>query len=108
MSKKSTESQLAEDYTLHGIDGDDWGDSEPLVQPIRREVTLSVRFSREEIAAIRSAAERAGVKPTAFIRELAVTTATDSGTEKPRRALDEAIDVLARDLDRLRRAAHAA
>jgi hypothetical protein len=108
VSKKTTESQLAEDYNLHGVNADDWGEAEPLAQPVRREVTLSVRFSREEIAAIRAAAHMAGVKPTAFIRELAVTTATGSGAQTPKKALNEAIDILARDLDHLRRAARAA
>ena len=38
----------------------------------RLAVTLSVRFSREELDAVRAAAQRAQMKPTAFIGQAAL------------------------------------
>ncbi|GAB3049563.1 plasmid mobilization protein [Sediminivirga luteola] len=38
----------------------------------RRQVTISVRFSEEEIAALRNRAEELGIKVTAFIRAAAL------------------------------------
>jgi hypothetical protein len=39
---------------------------------VRRNVTISVRFSDEEISELRARAERAGVKVTSFIRAAAL------------------------------------
>lgn len=104
MNNKLTEAQLAEQYDAHGA-GENWETPEPLTQPTRREVTLSVRFSADEIAAIRHAAKQTHEKPTAFIRAAALSIAGHS-TEPPNKALDEAIEKLAKDLDQLRNAAH--
>jgi hypothetical protein len=60
--------KLAEKYTDSDINVDEWGPAHSVTHPGRRQVTLSVRFSEEEIAAVRTAAHQAGVKPTAFIR----------------------------------------
>lgn len=106
MTVSFSEAQLAEHYRVNGIDPDEWASPQALTPPARRQITLSVRFSEEEITAIREAAQRAGVKPTAFIRTRALATTAGSG--QPPNTIDAAIDVLARDLDRLRHAAHAA
>jgi len=107
MTVSLSEAQLAEHYRVNGIDPDEWASPQALTPSARRQITLSVRFSEEEITAIREAAQRAGVKPTAFIRTRALATTAKSPTQPPN-TIDAAIDVLARDLDRLRHAAHAA
>ena len=48
----------------------DLGREEPLV--VRRNVTISVRFSEDEIAELRSRAETAGAKVTSYIRAAAL------------------------------------
>ncbi|MGH3546112.1 MAG: plasmid mobilization protein [Mycobacteriales bacterium] len=101
-----SEAQLAEQYSTNGIDPAEWASPQALTPSARRQITLSVRFSEEEITAIRKAAQRAGVKPTALIRTRALATGVENSTQPPN-TIDAAIDVLARDLDRLRHAAHA-
>ncbi|HEY7814292.1 MAG TPA: hypothetical protein VIC62_13705 [Nakamurella sp.] len=79
----------------------EWGEPEPVLQPERLEVTLSVRFRSAEIATIRSRAAAAGLKPTAYIRQCTLTV------EQPpidRARISRTVDALARDLDDLRRA----
>lgn len=77
-----------------------WGPAQP-VTPERLEVTISVRFTASEIAALRARAEAAGVKPTTYIRRLALAAdepPLDGGQ------LTRLLDVLTRDLDDLRHA----
>ena len=56
----------------HRDDMDQWGDLEPIRKPERLDVTTSVRFTADEIAAVRQHALEAGLKPTVFIREAAL------------------------------------
>jgi hypothetical protein len=71
-SEQQSEADIAERYYERRHEDRDWGEPERLVQPARLDVTLSVRFSREELGAVRTAAEQAGIKPTAFIRQAAM------------------------------------
>jgi len=86
-----TEAELAEYYTRtqHTSDFDE-GEEVPVT--VRRTVTISVRFSDEEIAELRARAEQAGVKVTSFIRAAAL----EASSPVDRAALGE----LARDLER--------
>jgi len=70
--EQTSEAELAERYYERRHEDSDWGEPQALEKPARLDVTLSVRFTREELEAVRGAAERAGVKPTAFIRQAAV------------------------------------
>ena len=76
------------------INDADWG--EPVPATVRRNVTLSVRFSDEEIAAIR--AEAAGMKVTAYIRQ----AATSAGETIDREKVARAVDAVSSDLERVR------
>ncbi len=66
------EDQLADYDHDHRDDMDQWGDLEPIRKPERLDVTISVRFTADEIAAVRQRALEAGLKPTVFIREAAL------------------------------------
>ncbi|MDN5797757.1 MAG: hypothetical protein L0H79_18695 [Intrasporangium sp.] len=79
----------------------DWGEPEPLRKPERLDVTLSVRFTPSEIATIRSRAEAAGLKPTAYIRQCSLAA---ERAPIDRALITRTVDALARDLDDLRRA----
>jgi len=72
---------------------------QPVPVTVRRNVTISVRFSAEEIAAIRERAETAGMKVTAYIREVAVSAGEPIDRDKVARA----VDAVSSDLDRVRR-----
>jgi len=67
-----TEDRLADYDHDHRDDMDQWGDLEPIRKPERLDVTISVRFTADEIAAVRQRALEAGLKPTVFIREAAL------------------------------------
>lgn len=74
----------------------DWGDPVPAM--VRRNVTISVRFSADEIAAIRQHADAAGMKVTAYIRQAALSSgkpSTEPRLREPRAASN--------DLDRIKR-----
>lgn len=96
----ATDAELAKYYDQHR--GGDWGQPKPIRRPERRDVTLSVRFTAAEIAAIRARAETAGLKPTAYIRRCALEV-----EERPidRGKLTQSVAALARDLEDLRQAA---
>lgn len=68
---KKTEAELA-DYYNRTQDTSDFDDGEEVSITVRRDVTISVRFSVEEIAELRARAEEAGVKVTPFIRAAAL------------------------------------
>jgi predicted DNA binding CopG/RHH family protein len=72
-TEQMTEAELAEHYDTHR-DADEWGESEHVERPERREVTISVRFTEREITEIRDRAEQVGMKPTAYIREVVLRT----------------------------------
>ena len=70
-SPEMTEAQLADFYgRTHDLSEFDQTQAQPL--EVRRAVTISVRFSEEEIAALRRKADAAGLKVTAFIRGAAL------------------------------------
>jgi uncharacterized protein (DUF1778 family) len=71
-TEQQSEAEIAERYYERQDEDGDWDEPEPLDKPARLEVTLSVRLTREELEAVRTAAEQAGIKPTAFIRQAAV------------------------------------
>lgn len=90
MNMPKSEAELAEYYYAHGDDEDMWGEPEPVQQPERLDVTLSVRFTRTEVEAIRAAADSVGKKPTVFIRDAALNQTHPVDMER-----------LSADLDRL-------
>lgn len=96
----ASDAELAEYYDTHH-DGEPWDVPRP-VSSDRLDVTISVRFTAAEIATIRARAEAAGVKPTVYIRRLAL--AGEQST-LDRGQLWRMVDVLTRDLDQLRQAA---
>lgn len=73
-AKATTENELAKHYDkTRDLSDFDGGEAEPV--EVRRSVTLSVRFSDEELAILRQRAEEAGVKVTAYIRAAALQQA---------------------------------
>ncbi|PZS23460.1 MAG: hypothetical protein DLM54_01305 [Acidimicrobiales bacterium] len=80
----------------------DGGDSQPVQRPERLEITISVRFTPGEIAAIRTRAQDAGLKPTAYIRRCALA---EEVPPIDRGQLSRSVDALSRNLEDLRRAA---
>jgi len=66
----ATDAELA-DYYNSRHDGAGWAEPQPVQRPERLDMTISVRFTPAEIAAIRSRAAAAGLKPTAYIRHCA-------------------------------------
>lgn len=92
-----TEAQLAEYYQAHRDDTEEWDPAEPVTRPGRLDVTISVRFTAAEIAAVRERAGEAGMKPTAFIRESAL------GVDAPlnRGLLAKTFDRLRSDVEQL-------
>ncbi len=97
MTGAMTEADLAEYYN-RTQDTSDFDEGEEVPITVRRNVTISVRFSVEEIAELRARAEQAGVKVTSFIRAAAL----EATSPVDRIALGE----LARDLEQ--RAHHVA
>ncbi|MDP9445055.1 MAG: BrnA antitoxin family protein [Actinomycetota bacterium] len=88
---KKTEAELADYYNeTRDLSGFDEQNAVPVT--VKRSVTISVRFSDEEIAELRARAEQAGVKVTSFIRAAAL----EAASPVDRIALGE----LARDLER--------
>ncbi len=70
-TKQMTEAQLAEYYDqTHDVSEFDEDAAYPT--EVRRNVTISVRFSEEEIARLRAQADALGMKVTALIRSAAL------------------------------------
>lgn len=65
-----TEGDIAERYNGTGDVSDFSGETEPV--EVRRNVTISVRFSAHEMESLRTKAEAVGTKVTAFIRAAAL------------------------------------
>lgn len=85
-----TEVELA-DYYNETEDVSEFVEENAVPVTVKRSVTISVRFSDEEIAELRTRAEQAGVKVTSFIRAAAL----EASSPVDRAALGE----LARDLE---------
>jgi predicted component of type VI protein secretion system len=100
-SDQTTETQLAERYYERRDDDGEWGEPEPLEKPARLEVTLSVRFTADEINALRAAADKAGIKPTAFIRQAAMAALAHRPVDRARveQDLKQAVELM-RDAQR--------
>lgn len=99
----ATDPELADYYDAHHAD-EQWGKPTPLPADRtsdRLDVTISVRFSAAEIAAVRARAEAAGVKPTTYIRRCVLA---DERPPLDRGQVSRLVDNLARELDDLRRA----
>jgi uncharacterized protein (DUF1778 family) len=90
MSEKArdmTEAELASYYDrTHDLSEFEDGDEFPV--EIRRNVTISVRFSEEEIALLRARAEAAGEKVTAYIRAAALQQAAPLDRARLRKAFE--------------------
>jgi hypothetical protein len=97
----ASDAELADYYDQHREQAL-WGQPQPAERPGRLDVTISVRFTAAELAAIRVRAEAAGLKPTAYIRDCALT-AGQPPIDRVR--LSRSVAALTRDLDDLRRAA---
>jgi uncharacterized protein (DUF1778 family) len=71
MTKAKSEAELAAFYNeTEGLSEFDLEHPESVT--VKRSITISVRFSIDEIAALRERAEAAGVKVTSFIRAAAL------------------------------------
>lgn len=90
MTEAMTEAELA-DYYNRTQNTSDFDEGEEVPITVRRNVTISVRFSEVEIAELRARAEEAGVKVTSFIRAAAL----EATSPVDRAALGQ----LARDLE---------
>ncbi|WP_445256329.1 plasmid mobilization protein [Nocardioides aurantiacus] len=90
MTKKS-EAEFA-DYYDKTEDVSEFDPEHPESLTVRRNVTISVRFSDGEISELRARAERAGVKVTSFIRAAALEATSPVDRE--------ALGGLVRDLER--------
>jgi hypothetical protein len=99
--QQTSEADLAEVYYERRHEDSDWDEPDTLEKPARLDVTLSVRFTREELEAVRGAAERAGLKPTAFIRQAAVEALARAPVDRARleRDLASALELM-RDAQR--------
>jgi hypothetical protein len=93
-----TEAELAEYYDRsHDFSEFDQSGSFPV--EVTRDVTISVRFSAEEIQALRREAEAAGVKVTAYIR----AGALQASSPVDRRRLQEALRAVSEDVAQVQR-----
>ena len=95
-----SEQELAEHYN-RTEDLSEWDGAVPVpAHARRRDVTISVRFSAEEIEQLRAHADAAGEKVTAYIRAAALDTAT----ARRRTEVSDVVTMLEADLARLRHA----
>lgn len=83
------DSELAQRYESQNTSDFDGGDELPLT--VRRDVTISVRFSQVEIADLRARADEAGAKVTSYIRAAALEASEPLDRSQ--------LDALARDLE---------
>lgn len=87
-TRDMTEAELASYYDrTHDLSEFEGGDEFPV--EIRRNVTISVRFSEEEIALLRARAEEAGEKVTAYIRAAALQQAAPLDRARLRKAFED-------------------
>ena len=98
----ASEAELADYYDrTHDLSGFDLHPEEIIPPHGRLDVTISVRFSPDEIDFLRAEAERAGMKVTAFIRALALQHAR--GAVGDRAALRQQLTTVANELRALER-----
>jgi hypothetical protein len=71
MTENMSEAELADCYN-RTQDTSDFEGGESVPFTVKRNVTISVRFSPEELEDVRARAEDAGVKVTSFIRAAAL------------------------------------
>ncbi len=74
-----------------------WEPAEAISRPARLDVTISVRFTPEEISGVRERARDAGMRPTAFIRQAAL----DVDVPLNRGLLAKTFDRLRSDVEQL-------
>jgi len=67
----------ADQYFDRRHDEDEWGEPEPIDKAARLTMTLSVRFTAEELEAVRATADRLGMKPTGFVRQATVDAVSE-------------------------------
>jgi hypothetical protein len=94
-TQRVSEAELA-DYYNRTHDVSEFDESAALPVEVRRNVTISVRFSDEEMDALRCEAEAAGVKVTAYIRAAALQASLPVDRKKLRAALKAVSDDVAR------------
>lgn len=87
-TRDMTEAELASYYD-RTRDLSEFEGGEEFPVEIRRNVTISVRFSEEEIAQLRERAEKTGVKVTAYIRAAALQQAAPLDRASLRKALND-------------------
>lgn len=84
-----TEAELADYYDqTHDLSEFEGGEEFPV--EVRRNVTISVRFSEEEMALLRTRAEAVGEKVTAYIRAAALQQASPLDRRRLLQALKDA------------------
>lgn len=97
-TKGMSEAALADLYDqTHDVS--EFDESAAYPAEVRRNVTISVRFSEEEIAALRREAEAAGIKVTAYIRAAAL----QAGAPVDRVQLQAALRAASEDVARAER-----
>lgn len=87
-TRAMTEAELAQQYDETRDLSDFEGGAEEPVE-VRRNVTISVRFSDEEMATLRDRAEDAGEKVTAYIRAAALQQAAPLDRARLRKAFED-------------------
>jgi predicted DNA binding CopG/RHH family protein len=97
-TKGMTEAELAEYYD-RTRDVSEFDESAEFPVEVRRNVTISVRFSQEEIGALRREAGAAGVKVTAYIRAAAL----QASSPVDRQRLQDALRAVSEDVARVER-----
>lgn len=93
-----SEAELAENYD-RAHDVSDFDESAEYPVEVRRNVTISVRFSEEEIEALRREAEVAGLKVTAYIRAAAL----QASSPVDRKQLQAALKAVSEDVAQVER-----
>ena len=102
--ESTTGAEIAKEYqTTRDLSGFEGAPTEPV--EVRRNVTISVRFSDEEIGLLRARAEAAGTKVTALIRDAALQEAAPLDRRQLIRAVEAAMADFAR-VERLLQAQH--
>jgi hypothetical protein len=97
-TQRVSEPELAEYYNrTHDVS--EFDESAELPVEVRRNVTISVRFTQEEIETLRRDADAAGVKVTAYIRAAAL----QASSPVDRKRLQAALRAVVEDVSRVER-----